>query len=208
MESQDWPFSGNKSRDGEIVDGAGGDRHKSPSRTHGGATGGITLGNAPVFVDLKFSGRRLFWLRAIICYVRVESRGPPRHPRRSEQAGSEKGETERRAATEGGVRPSCPFGTGRMLNRITIRHGDVIHLHYYFSRERPRDPASYVSDAQPSAELAATFSPLFKLRARNSPSQIHSAIKVIKRTFRRFHFRVLICRNTRGLLLGRISLVF
>lgn len=114
--------------------------------------------------------------------MRVESRGPA-PPRRSEQSAGE--EKDRKGAgTEGEVRPSCPVGMGRMLNRITIRHGDVIHLHYYFSRERPRDPASYVSDAQPSAELAAAFSPPFKLCARNVASQIHSAIMVIKRTFR------------------------
>lgn len=45
-----------------------------PSRRSIGTTGRITFGSAPVFVDLKFSGWGLFWLCAIICYARVDSR--------------------------------------------------------------------------------------------------------------------------------------
>lgn len=109
--------------------GAG--RRKSSSWT-AEAPSGITLGNAPMFVDLKFSGRRLFWLRAIIRYMRVDSRGPNGYAMEEERESAPEGSWNR-------VRhPSCPSGhTGGTLNRITIRHGDVIHLHYYFSRERP-----------------------------------------------------------------------
>lgn len=107
---------------------------------HTGATGRITLGNAPVFVDLKFSGWRLFWLRAIICYVRVESRERQINRQIDKDQGWEEEVVERereRAWDRVDALRVLPFGMGGTLNRITIRHGDVIHLHYYFSRERP-----------------------------------------------------------------------
>lgn len=47
-----------------------------------------------------------------------------------------------------------------MLNRITIRHGDIIHLHYYFSLERLRDLPSSVMH---NPLQFAAFSLLLKL---------------------------------------------
>lgn len=66
---------------------------------------GITLGNAPMFVDLKFSGRRLFWLCAIICYVRVESHVPSASAKLESGRAGAGGEEER----EVGAGWSTPF---------------------------------------------------------------------------------------------------
>lgn len=139
-----------------------------------------------MFVDLKFSGWRLFWLRAIICYVRVKSRErdeinrwidrETRRGRRREKLG------------QGEVRPSCPFGTERTLNRITIRHGDVIHLHYYFSRERPWVPCPLHQWRATLSSLRPHFHPYSSLLAQNDLSQANF---VIKRKFRHLNLWVL-----------------
>lgn len=107
---------------------------KMHSPRHSIGTTRITFGNAPMFVDLKFSGWRLFWLCAIICYARVDLREYEKKERKRkiERERDRKKERETEAGRERN-RPSCLFGTERTLNRIIIQHSDIIHLHYYFS---------------------------------------------------------------------------
>ncbi|KAK2585651.1 hypothetical protein KPH14_010271 [Odynerus spinipes] len=58
---------GRKGRKGRRRYGGGGLKVYGAEKS---ATSGITFGDGPMFVDWKFSGWRLFWLGAIISYVR------------------------------------------------------------------------------------------------------------------------------------------